>query len=170
MGAALFTASCLKAPTGPSLAPRLEGNYVLAVQVSPACALPTSRYQWAVQAQTVGTGAGAQVRITLPKGDDAVDLSLTYAADPNSTESAPPIDQVRGSISSNRAHSGATLRVTIQGQAQGTVGDAVGRGMVESGTFNGKVSLTNKSDQEDPIGDSLGSCTAADHGWSLTPP
>jgi hypothetical protein len=162
-----FAGACVKSPTAPAPAPLLEGDYVLAVDVSDVCRLPTMHFQWAVQARTVGSGAGAEVRVTLPAGDNAIDLSLTYSTDPNSTQSVPPADRVRGSLTASRVPFHPSRNVTISSQAQGTVTDAGDRGKIEDGTFNGTLSLTDKPVAENPTGDALGSCTAADHHWSL---
>ena len=51
--AGLAAAACVEAPTEPSPAPLLEGDYVLVLDVSSVCALPTTRFQWGVQARTV---------------------------------------------------------------------------------------------------------------------
>jgi hypothetical protein len=165
-----IASACVKSPTAPAPAPLLDGDYVLSIDASDVCHLPTMHFQWTVQARTVGSGVGAEVRVTLPAGNDAIDLSLTYATDPNSTQSAPPADRVRGSLNASRAPFHPSRSVTISSQAQGTVTDAGGRGKIEGGTFNGTLSLTDKPPAEDPAGDALGSCTAADHHWSLVTP
>jgi hypothetical protein len=168
--AGLAAAACVEAPTEPSPAPLLQGDYILVLDASSVCDLPTTRFQWGVEARTVGSGAGANVRVTLPPGDNTIDVSLTYGVNPGSTETVATADYLRGPLTAQRATFEESLFVTVDSQAQGPVSDAGGRGKVEGGTFNGTIWLTDQEEDEDPTGDSLGSCTAADHVWNLLTP
>lgn len=159
--------TCVEAPSEPTPAPFLEGNYLLQVGASTVCTLSQTDYQWAVQARTVPAGGGSTARATLPAGDDTIDLNLVYTINPESREANPVADYAQGTLTTRRVSIGSNLWVTITGEAQGSVTDAGGRGEIPEASFNGTISLSDKPEEEDPAGDSLGSCTAADHSWAL---
>lgn len=97
-------------------------------------------------------------RATLPAGDATVDLSL----------SANISSLVTGVLSARSAAFGdESLRITLGGPTRGmiTTGPA-GRGQIVDGMYNGEMALA-PPDQPDPR--SAGSCTAADHKWTLLP-
>jgi hypothetical protein len=165
---ALAAVSCVKAPTAPNDPPAIRGNYVLTVTASAACRLTPNRLQWTVTATTVGTGEDAEIRVTLPEGDDAIDLALSFGADPNAPQDAP-LTLVRGTLRARRAPLGGNF-VTIDGNVRGTISAAGSSGQVPEGTLNGRIAISNLPEEQDRTGDSVGACTAADHQFSLVVP
>lgn len=154
-------AGCSGKPQDPSALPSFMGSYTLVVEASSVCRLSTSRFQWDVQVTATGTGQGEGVRATLPGGDDAVDVSLSYS----SSRSAEPV--MNGRLAARRVPFAEELEVTIGGNARGPVRiGSGGRGEVAEGVLNGTISLSRASERAN---DALGSCTAADHRWMLTP-
>jgi len=158
---ALVAAGCVEqGPTAPNPPPPLVGLYTLTVEASAVCRLPVSRFVWDVEATSSGSTTGGQtmlVRATLPAGDATVDLSLAINA--NSAAS--------GSLAARSASFGEEpLRVTLGGAAGATITGGPVRGSVTDGTYNGAIAL---APPDDPDPRSAGSCTAADHHWTLAP-
>lgn len=149
-------AGCVKTPTAPEPLPPLTGDLVIAVEASTVCRLPVSRYEWEVEGTATGTAQGSGVRATLPGGDNTVDLSVSYASK----------TVVNGTLTTRTALFGEDLRVTISAGARGTLTTVAGRGMVAEGVLNGTIALSSPGDRDN---NTLGSCTAADHKWTLTP-
>lgn len=159
--ALLAPLGCGGGPASPS--PAFTGPYVLVVEASSVCQLSVSRYQWELQGTATGTGAGAAFRLTLPGGNNAVDVTLAYATARRGGSSSA----LAGNITTRAALFGAQLRVTTAGGTRGTGSAGAGaRGQVLDGVLNGTISLSNVGD---PATNTLGSCTAADHRWTLTP-
>ena len=98
------------------------------------------------------------VRATLPEGDATVDLNL----------SASVTSVASGTLTARSAAFGdETLRVTLGGAALATIANGpAGRGEVRDGTYNGAIAL---APADDPDPRSAGSCTAANHRWTLAP-
>ena len=148
----------------PVPAARVTGSYILTVQPSSVCELPISRAQFVVVATTSNAPMGGSIKVTLPGGDPGIELSLTYDADLG-------VDVVTGVL--NVTGDPITLmgvtamdeehRVLVMGAAHGMVSDDGSRGVI-SGEFDGPISVSRPRDRR---ADSLGSCAAADHRWSL---
>jgi hypothetical protein len=158
---ALGAVGCVeKAPAGPTPPPPLVGAYMLTVEASAVCKLPVSRFEWEVEATSSGTASAAgetmAIRATLPAGDDTVDLSLST----NITS------LVSGSLEARSAAFGdEDFRVSLGGPTRGTITTgSAGRGQIVDGTYNGEIALARPDDPR-----SAGSCTAADHKWTLVP-
>jgi hypothetical protein len=147
-------------PGGPSALP-MTGAYTLVVTASSVCRLPVSVFQWDLQATTTGGTKTAKVRATLPGGDATVDVNLTQALVSKTTTT-----QVTGSTAARSAPFGAEpLRVTISSSVIGTsTSSSDGRGEVLDGILDGSISLSNAGDKAN---NTKGSCTAADHRWTL---
>jgi hypothetical protein len=149
-------------PTPPTPPPPLTGAYTLTVEASAVCKLPIPRFQWEVEATSSGTASAAGdtmvIRATLPAGDDTVDLSLST----NITSVAS------GSLDASSAPSGDEgARVSLGGPSRGTITTGpAGRGQIVDGTYNGEIALAPPDDRDIR---SAGSCTAADHKWTLVP-
>jgi len=161
VGGLMALCACGGGPAAPS--PAFTGNYTLVVETSAVCRLQVSRYQWELQGTSTGTGAGAAYRLTLPGGDNTVDVTLAYATARRGVSSS----SLTGNITTRVAPFGAQLRVATTGGARGTGSAGPGdRGQVLDGVLNGTIALSNVGDT---ASNTLGSCTAADHRWTLTP-
>jgi hypothetical protein len=147
-------------PGGPSALP-MTGAYTLVITASSVCHLPVSVFQWDLEATTTGGTKSAKVRATLPGGDATVDVNLTQSLVSKTTTT-----QVAGSTSTHLAPFGAEpLRVTISSSVIGTsTSSSDGRGEVLDGILDGSINLSNAGDKAN---NSKGSCTAADHRWTL---
>ena len=147
-------------PGGPSALP-MSGAYTFVVTASTVCHLSVPVFQWNLEATTTGGTKTAKVRATLPGGDATVDVNLTQSLVSKTTTT-----QVTGSAAVHTAPFGAEpLRVTISSSVLGTsTSSADGRGEVLDGILDGTISLSNAGDKAK---DSKGSCTAADHRWTL---
>jgi hypothetical protein len=156
----LFTVGCVEqGPTAPTPPPPVAGNYTLTLEASDICRLPVSRFAWDVEATSSGSttdGGTMLVRATLPAGDAAVDLNLAVSA----------LSVASGTLTTRSAAFGQEdLRVTLGGAARATIAvRVVGRGEVMDGTYNGAIAL---APPDDPDPSSTGSCTAANHRWTL---
>jgi hypothetical protein len=134
------------------------------VEASAVCRLPTSRYQWDVEGTATGTTAGSSVRLTLPGGDNAVDVSLAIGSSRNGDTTT---FTVNGNLTTRTAAFGDDLRVAIGSSVRGTLTAAPdNRGQVTDGVLNGTIALSAPEDRQN---NTLGSCTAADHKWTLVP-
>lgn len=160
---AVFGAGCVdEGPAEPTPLPPVVGAYVLTVDASGVCRLPISRFVWEVEATSSGTATAAGetmlLRATLPSGDATVDLSLTAGLSALAS----------GTITARSAAFGdETLRLTLSGPTRGTIAvGPSGRGHVTDGSYNGTIAL---APVDDPDPRSAGSCTAADHRWTLVP-
>jgi hypothetical protein len=160
---ALGAVACVeKAPAGPTPPPPLVGAYTLTVEASSVCKLRVSRFVWEVEATSSGTASAAGetmvIRATLPAGDDTVDLSLST----NITS------LVSGTLEARSAAFGdEDVRISLGGASRGTIATGpAGRGQIVDGTYNGEIALARP---DDPDLRSAGSCTAADHKWTLVP-
>lgn len=92
-----------------------------------------------------------------------MDVSLAYTT-PRRGAAASALT---GNITTRIALFGTQLRVTSSGGTRGTGSAGAGdRGQVLDGVLNGTISLSNVGDT---AANTLGSCTAADHRWTLTP-
>jgi hypothetical protein len=155
-----FAVGCVEeGPTAPTPPPPLIGAYTLTVEASDICRLPVSRFAWDVEATSSGDTSEGQtmlVRATLPAGDATVDLNLAASADSVAT----------GTLTTRAAAFGPEpLRVTLGGVARATIAArAAGRGEVTDGTYNGAIAL---APPDDPDPRAAGSCTAANHRWTL---
>ena len=157
----LFLGGCAKgSPGGPSALP-MTGPYTLVVTASSVCQLSVPVFQWDLEATTTGGTKSAKVRATLPGGDATVDVNLTQALVSKTTTT-----KASGSVSTRSAAFGAEpLRVTISGSASGTsTASSDGRGEVLDGVLDGSIGLSKAGDKAT---NTLGSCTAADHRWTL---
>ena len=146
-------------PVKPTPPPPLTGGYLLTVEASAVCQLTVSKYEWQVEGTASGVAApGVGVRLTLPGGDSTVDVTLTYLSEL----------AVGGGVNTRRAPFGEELMVTVSTSARGALSSQTpgGRGQVQDGTLNGVIGL---SGPEDRTSDALGSCTAANHRWTLVP-
>lgn len=159
---ALFATGCVEqgpaAPTPPS---PLTGAYTLTIEPSAVCRLPVPRFAWDVEATSSGSASETQtmlVRATLPGGDASLDLSLAATVDSLAT----------GTLTARSAGFGdETLRLGLGGGVRAKItGGLGGRSQVEDGTYNGAIALAPPDDL-DP--GSAGSCTAANHHWTLVP-
>ena len=160
---ALTVASCVEeGPADPTPPAPFAGAYVLTLDASPVCRLPAGRFQWTVEATSSGTptatGDLMATRVTLPGGNNKVDLSLATTL----------LSTVAGSLVAREAEFGnADLRLVFAGSVRGTVSAGpAGRSAITDGTYNGPIALA-PPDNEDP--DAVVSCTAADHRWTLSP-
>jgi hypothetical protein len=157
VGALLVFCACGRNnPAAPTPTP-VTGNYTFVVEASAVCHLPVSRYQWEVEVTASGGGGqGATMRATLPGGDASVDVRISSAA-----------SRVSGQISTRSVIE--QVRTLISGTARGTVSAGPGgRGQILDGVLNGSIALSTRGDEPNDI-ISLGSCTAADHRWTLIP-
>ena len=160
---ALGVVGCVeKGPADPTPPPAIQGAYTLTVEASAVCRLSVSRFVWEVEATSSGKASVAGdtmlSRATLPAGDATVDLSL----------SANISSLVTGVLIARSAAFGDdSLRVTLGGPTRGTITTGpAGRGQIVDGMYNGEMALA-PPDGPDPR--SAGSCTAADHKWTLVP-
>jgi len=162
---ALFAIGCVEqgpaAPTPPTPPSPLTGAYTLTLEPSAVCHLPVPRFAWDVEATSSGTASETQtmlVRATLPGGDASVDLNLAAALDSVTT----------GTLTARSAMFGEeTLRLGLGGGVRATISAGpAGRSQVVDGTYNGEIAL---APPEDPDPGSAGSCTAANHRWTLVP-
>jgi hypothetical protein len=164
----LFPVGCMperSTSSTPVPAARINGSYILTVTPSSVCKLPIASAQWVVVATTSAAPMGGSIKVTLPGGNPGIELSLSYEADLG-------VDVVTGVL--NVTGDPITLmgvtamdqthRVLVMGAAHGNVTDAAGRGEIHGG-FDGPISVSRPRDRRS---DSLGSCAAADHTWSLT--
>jgi hypothetical protein len=164
----LGSVSCVprEEPTAPEpTPPRVTGNYLLTIQPSAVCRLGFKAYRWGVVATSSGVGVGNTIKATLPGGDSSLELSLSY----------PPgaaTGMVTGSLNivGNRTPAMGVvvennIRIFAIGLATGTVSGAdLNHGEIRGG-FDGPISVSAVGDT---ARDSMGSCSAADHQWSLT--
>jgi hypothetical protein len=158
-----------KGPADPTPPPPIQGAYTLTVEASAVCKLPVSRFVWEVEATSSGqaslAGDTMLSRATLPAGDATVDLSL----------SANISSLVTGVLSARSAAFGDdSLRLTLGGPTRGTITSGpAGRGQIVDGIYNGEIALAPPEDPDAPPvapdPDSAGSCTAANHKWTLVP-
>ena len=156
-------------PAAPTPPPPLVGSYTLTVEASNVCRLPVARFAWEVEATSSGTASVAGdtmlSRATLPAGDATVDLSL----------SANISSLVTGLLSARSAAFGDdSLRLTLGGPTRGTITSGpAGRGQIVDGIYNGEIALAPPEDPDAPPvapdPGSAGSCTAANHKWTLVP-
>jgi hypothetical protein len=166
-------------PTTPTAA-TFTGSYSFAIDASSVCRLPVSRYEWEVQVTSNTAGGGGKsgssstaVRATLPGGDNTVDVSLQVGA----SQTGGSLNAT-GNITVRQSGFGNDpLRVTVSGSATGAVTTNAGRGQIESGTINTTITLLGppaatpdpRPGSPTPPPTQLGTCTAADHKWSLLP-
>jgi hypothetical protein len=160
---ALLAAACVEeGPADPTPPPPFAGAYVLVVEASPVCRLPVGRFEWRVEATSNGTpsttGDVMATRVTLPGGDNKVDLSLTTGI----------LSTIAGQLTAREAEFGdEALRLVFTGGVRGTVSTgAGGRSAVTDGTYNGPIALAPPDNEDE---DAVVSCTAANHRWTLSP-
>lgn len=159
---ALLLAACggSSNPVGPEPVPTpaagppgpVTGSYTLTIQS--ACPLPGLPVQFAVEATAAGSDR-QEVRVTLPGNDARLSLQLLYVAS----------DVVRGAIATQAPVAASRgLYVFFRAIGTGTLTRAAdGRGEVTDGVMFGDVSVGVEPGDLD----SLGTCTADDHHWSL---
>ena len=162
---ALLPVGCVEeGPADPTPPPAIVGPYTLTLNASAVCRLPVGRFAWDVEATSSGqatvTGETVQLRTTLPGGDAAVDLNGSASIDSilNGTLT------VRSAAFSEEE---PPLRVSVSGATRGSItAGTAGRGQVVDGTYNGTIGL---APPDDPDPRAAGSCTAADHRFTLSP-
>jgi hypothetical protein len=157
--ALLAAPGCVRGPEDPTPPPALAGRYTLVVQASPVCSLSVSSFEWEVEGTTSGVEVGSAARLTRPGGDSTVDMSLTYRT---------PV-AVAGTMNVRLFALRDDLRVTITASAEGELRaqpGGGGRGEVPVGSLNGTIGLSAPEDRE---AGAKGSCTAANHRFSLMP-
>jgi hypothetical protein len=141
-------------PSPPFTGP-VTGAYDLLISPAAACGFPAGPYSAIVQAQQVGTTARPELRATLPGGSSLLVMEMLFTS--------PGV--LRGAISTTQQPitiaNGFTLYLRNVGT--GTVSAASGgRGEVRDGTMNGDVQIGQNNID-------LGTCTSANHRWSLRP-
>jgi hypothetical protein len=162
---ALLPVACVEeGPADPTPPPAIVGAYTLTLEASAVCRLPVSRFAWDVEATSSGeataTGETVQLRTTLPGGDAAVDLNGIASIDATLNGTLT----VRSAAFSEEE---PPLRVSVSGATRGSItAGAGGRGQVVDGTYNGTIGL---APPDDPDPRATGSCTAADHRFTLAP-
>jgi hypothetical protein len=163
---ALFTVGCVEeGPAEPTPPLPVAGAYTLTLTASSVCRLPVGRFAWDLEATSSGTASATGdtmvVRATLPAGDATVDLSLSAGISSAAAGTLAAESATAASLAEQN------LRVTLGGSARGLITSGpAGRGQIVDATYNGPIGLAPPDDEEP---DSAGSCTAADHRWSLTP-
>jgi hypothetical protein len=164
---AIVSAGCVpKRTTEASRVPStISGSYILTLEPSTVCNLPIENARFVVVATTSGTAVGDSIKITMPGGNPAIELSLVY-------ESTTTEDLVGGSlgVTGDRvAQLGVAFdnerRLYALGTVHGVVsGEQGGRGEIHGG-FDGPIAVSRNRDRRS---DTMGSCSAANHRFSLT--
>jgi hypothetical protein len=143
----------------------ISGFYYLTLEPSPICRLPITKARFTVIATNSGTAVGDTIKITMPNGNPAIELSLLY-------ESSTTEDLVGGAlaITGDRVTQlGVAFdddrRLYAVGTVHGVVSGEQGeRGEIRGG-FDGPIAVSRTRDRRS---DTLGSCSAANHTFSLT--
>jgi hypothetical protein len=144
----------ISTPTPPFTGP-VTGSYDLVIVPAAACGFPAGPYQFAMVAQQLaqtGSPGTTNLRVTLANGDYNVALEMQF----------PTPGVVRGSIATQQAALlNENLAIYLRGVGTGTESAASGgRGEILDGTMVGDVRVY----VNDLV---VGTCTSADHRWSL---
>jgi hypothetical protein len=136
----------------PPVTTPLNGSYDLVIAPAPSCRLADTPYVLPVNVATFATGAGNELRATLPTGGDELALDMLY----------PAPGQLQGSLSTRDAvplPAGGALR--LRGSGSGWVSlSTEGRGEIRDGPMIGDITYY-------PDGVSGRLCTRDAHSWSL---